>query len=80
MFSAASPAAVYVGLGRNDLALAWLKKAVENRSSWLVWLDAEPWWDPLRQDPRFQSIRERINARTKGDGPRGAEVAELKAK
>jgi serine/threonine-protein kinase len=78
--AAASTAAVYVGLGRDDLALDWLEKAVANRSSWLVWLDVEPWWDPLRQDPRFQRIRERIKARTKEDRPRGAEVAELKAK
>jgi hypothetical protein len=69
--------AVYVGLGRNDLALDCLEKAVENRSSWLVWLDVEPWWDPLRKDPRFrfQRIRARIKAPTEEHCLPGAEVA-----
>jgi hypothetical protein len=58
--AAASTAAVYVGLGRDDEALRCLERAVDNRSSWLVWLNAEPWWDPLRNHPKFQSIRRRI--------------------
>ena len=62
--AAASTAAIYVALGRNDLALDWLEKAVMNRSSWLVWLNAERWWDPLRDDPRFQAIRGRIGPLT----------------
>jgi TolB-like protein/tetratricopeptide (TPR) repeat protein len=61
--AAASTAAVYVGLGQHEQALDWLERAVQNRSSWLVWLNAEPWWDPLRDHPRFQSIRDRIRPR-----------------
>jgi TolB-like protein/tetratricopeptide (TPR) repeat protein len=58
--AAASTAAVYVGLGRYGEALQYLERAIDNRSSWLVWLNAEPWWDPLREHPRFESIRRRI--------------------
>ena len=58
---AASIAAAYVGLGNNDLALDWLEKAADNRSSWLVWSATEPWWDPLRKHPRFQALLDRLN-------------------
>lgn len=51
---------VYIGLGENDRAFQWAEKAFEERSSWLAWLNAEPWWDPLRADPRFQALVERV--------------------
>ena len=60
--AAASTAAAYLGLGRNDLALEWLQQAVRDRSSWLVWIDAEPWWDPLRTDVKFKTIRDQIKS------------------
>lgn len=61
--AAASIAAAYVALGSNDLALDWLEKAADNRSSWLVWSGIEPWWDPLRNHPRFQDLLDRLNLR-----------------
>jgi serine/threonine-protein kinase len=61
--AAASIAAAYVGLGNHDLAIAWLEKAADNRSSWLVWSATEPWWDPLRDHPRFQVLLDRLNLR-----------------
>jgi TolB-like protein/Flp pilus assembly protein TadD len=56
----ASAAAICVALGRHDEAMDYLETAVRNRSSWLVWLEAEPWWDDLRHHARFQGLRERI--------------------
>ena len=58
--AAASLAVAYSSVGKQDEALDWLSRAVDNRSSWLAMLDAEPWWDPLRGDPRFEQIRLRI--------------------
>jgi len=58
--AAASLAVAYLAVGNVDLALDWLARAVDNRSSWLIILDAEPWWDPLRSHPRFLEIRKQI--------------------
>lgn len=53
-------ALVYAGLGDNDQAFAWLDKAVQGRSHWLVWLNRDPRWDRLRSDPRFASLKRRV--------------------
>jgi adenylate cyclase len=51
---------VYVGLGEEDKAFEWLEKAYEERSGRLVYLGVERAFDPLRSDPRFQSLVKRI--------------------
>jgi eukaryotic-like serine/threonine-protein kinase len=53
---------VYSGLGQNDEAMRWLEKAYQARSAWLVQLSlkADPRWDPLRSDVRFQDLLRRI--------------------
>jgi hypothetical protein len=54
-------AMVYTGLGQNDEAMRWLEKACQARSAWLVQLSlkADPRWDPLRSDVRFQDLLRR---------------------
>jgi TolB-like protein/DNA-binding winged helix-turn-helix (wHTH) protein/Tfp pilus assembly protein PilF len=54
-------ATVYLGLGKNDQALTWLEKAYEDRSNGLVFLNVEPELDPVRSNPRFLSIRAKLN-------------------
>jgi TolB-like protein/DNA-binding winged helix-turn-helix (wHTH) protein/Tfp pilus assembly protein PilF len=49
-------ARVYVGLGQNDKALAALEEAYRERSSWIVALKAEPIFDTLDNEPRFQKL------------------------
>ena len=49
-------ALIYAGLGEKEQALAWLRKALEERSHWLVWIRVDPRFDTLRSDPRFQQI------------------------
>lgn len=39
----------------------WLGEAVEERSSWLSYLDVEPRLDVLRHDPRFSELRCRVD-------------------
>jgi TolB-like protein/Flp pilus assembly protein TadD len=55
-------ALVHTGLGQNDEAMAWLEKAYRARSAWLVQLSlkADPRWDPLRSDARFQDLLRRV--------------------
>lgn len=55
-------AAVYAALGERDAAFEWLEREIEDRSglgSWLLWLNQDPAWATLRDDPRFASIQRR---------------------
>ena len=53
-------ALVYTGLGDKDSAFVWLNKAVDERTHWLVWLNRDPRWIPLRLDPRFREVGRRV--------------------
>jgi len=49
-------AKAYVALGETDQAFAWLERALEERTFWLIWLRVDPEWAPLRDDPRFGAL------------------------
>jgi len=51
---------VYLGLGEKDAALTWMDKAFAERCTPLVYQDIEPALDPLRSDPRFQNLLQRM--------------------
>jgi serine/threonine protein kinase/tetratricopeptide (TPR) repeat protein len=51
---------IYVGLGDNDQAFAWSDRAVEEGSAQLAWLKVNPFYDPLRSDPRFAELLRRV--------------------
>jgi TolB-like protein/DNA-binding winged helix-turn-helix (wHTH) protein len=51
---------VYASLGERDSALAWLERAYAEHSNDMVTLKVNPVWDPLRGDPRFQRLLERV--------------------
>lgn len=53
-------AVVYCGLGDKDQTFAWLDKAYQERSAFLIWLKVEPIFDSLHQDQRFQDLVFRI--------------------
>jgi TolB-like protein/DNA-binding winged helix-turn-helix (wHTH) protein/Tfp pilus assembly protein PilF len=57
---AASLAQLYASLGDKDVALRWLERAVEQRDVWL-YLKADPAYDNIRSDPRFQSLVRRMH-------------------
>lgn len=48
------PAQVHVGLGDHDRALQWIERAIR-QDHWGGRPDL-PWFDPLREDPRFHAI------------------------
>jgi TolB-like protein/lipoprotein NlpI len=54
-------AAIHLSLGDKNAAIDWLQKAYDERDSFLPWLRGDPPFDPLRSDPRFQHLMERIN-------------------
>jgi hypothetical protein len=58
--SAYDLAVVYTGLNEKDQALEWLQKAYQDRSGGLLQLKADPIFDPLRSDPRFNDLIARI--------------------
>jgi serine/threonine-protein kinase len=51
---------VYLGLGDRDLAVAWLEKAYEDRSLGIYFVKVDPFLDPVRSDPRFQRLLQRM--------------------
>jgi hypothetical protein len=53
-------ASVYVGLGDLDRALEAVRHAVRDASPSLVFLKVDPWFDPLRSDPRFRALTEEL--------------------
>jgi len=46
----------YIGIGNNDQGIAWLEKAYVQHSNGLTALKVDPIYDPLRNDPRFQTL------------------------
>ena len=53
-------AIVYVGLNENEKALDWLEKAYDDRSNGIVFLKVDPQLDPLRSNPRFRTLLQRL--------------------
>jgi TolB-like protein/DNA-binding SARP family transcriptional activator len=52
--------AVHSVLGNRDEAFRWLERAAREEPSWLISMDVEPWFDPLRADPRFATLQSQI--------------------
>ena len=57
-------ALVHVGLGDWANALRKLEAACGQRDPYLVFVDVNPVWDPLRNEPRFQEVLSRVNAKS----------------
>ena len=53
-------ALIYTGLGDKDEAFAWLEKSYKAHDKGLTYLRMDPCVDPLRSDPRFQSLLHRV--------------------
>jgi serine/threonine-protein kinase len=53
-------ALAHLGLGEHDDAFVWLERAFDERDGSLILVSASPEFDPLRGDPRFQSLLTRM--------------------
>ena len=59
--AAYSFALTYLGLGNVEEALRWLDQAYQNRAgNDIGWIRVDPLLDPLRGDPRFEALAEKI--------------------
>jgi serine/threonine-protein kinase len=56
-----STASIYVRLGDKDQALISLETAFKEHDGSLFTLKVNPRWDPLRSDPRFQDLLQRMS-------------------
>ena len=54
-------ARIFAALGDNDQALDWLEQGFQQRSPFMITINAEPDLNPLRNDPRFQDLLRRMN-------------------
>lgn len=50
----------HLGLAEPAAALDWLERARLERSAQMIYIATDPIWDPVRTDPRFQSIVARL--------------------
>jgi hypothetical protein len=53
-------ATIYAQWGDRSKALDWLATAMHSRNSALEYLKTDPLLDPLRNDPRFQTIERQL--------------------
>jgi len=50
----------YLGLGEKEQTFAWLERAYQEQSNILQFLKCHPYFDPLRDDPRFKDLLHRV--------------------
>jgi tetratricopeptide (TPR) repeat protein len=53
-------ALVWTGLGDRDRAFQWLDQAYDEDCEYLVYMSTEPMADPLRSDPRFPQLLQKL--------------------
>ena len=59
-------ALIDAGLGDTDAAFGWLDRAVAERSGSTRYLRVDVRLDPLREDPRFAALLERVGLGAEG--------------
>lgn len=60
-------AALHASLGDVDEAFAWLETAIAENASGLMWLRMHPRLDPIRNDPRYWPMVERVGLADAGN-------------
>jgi hypothetical protein len=53
-------AMIYAQLGEIDTAFEWLEKAYQDHEVEMYWLKVEPPFEPLRNDPRWQVMLDKV--------------------
>jgi len=46
--------------GDGSLSLDWLEKSYQHHDYWMLFINVDPQYDPIRSDPRFQTIIHRL--------------------
>jgi adenylate cyclase len=47
--------------GDNDRAFTWLERGIDERDNTVIGLKVNPAWDPIRSDPRYHRLLQRMN-------------------
>ena len=57
-------AVIHLALGDHDEGFRWMRRGLEDRIGFLVFLRHSPWWkaNPASNDPRFHEILDEIGA------------------
>jgi TolB-like protein len=50
----------YLGVGDNEQAMNWLQKGYQEQSNILQLIKVHPYFDPLRDDPRFKELAHKV--------------------
>jgi serine/threonine-protein kinase len=58
--SPAALAILHIGLGNTERALDYAERAYDERRGWLVYFKVNPMLDPLRNEPRFKALVEKL--------------------
>jgi len=53
-------AQAYLALGEYDEAFVWFEQAYQEQSNLMQTLKVHPFYDPLREDPRFKDLVHRV--------------------
>src|SRR6267142_2050073 len=53
-------AILHIGLGNVDRALDWAERAYDEKRGWLAYVKVNPMLDPLRNEPRFKSLLQKM--------------------
>ena len=53
-------AILHMGLGNLQEALVWTERAYDERRGWLVYVKVNPIFDPVRNEPNFKSLVDRM--------------------
>jgi serine/threonine protein kinase/Tfp pilus assembly protein PilF len=58
--SAVELATLHLGLGNNQQALDWMERSYDERRGWMAYLNVHPILDPVRNEPRFKALVEKM--------------------
>ena len=53
-------AAIHARGQDDELTLDWLERANQERTNWMVFLNVDPAWDHLRNEPRFRALVQKV--------------------
>lgn len=60
-------AEIFAALGEKERALNWLEASYESRFSWTPWIEWNPNFETLRNEPRFKNLLSRMNVKSRSD-------------
>jgi len=60
-----------VRIGDYDAAFVYLERAYKSHNAYILYLNADQGWDPIRSDPRFRDLVRRMGLQPPMNGQTG---------